>query len=178
VDRLHAELALRPARVAPAVLLLLLALFSPSACSKPALVDPTFESDTALARAVLDRLERKDAEGLLALSVTRDEFEDLVWPTLPISRPEVNMPFDYVWQDNFTKSRAYLGQTLADFGGRHYDLEKVEFAGEETDYGTFTVHRETRLFVRDSDGQEQTMRIFGSIIRQNGRSKVFSYIVD
>ena len=51
-------------------------------------------------------------------------------------------------------------------------------SGDETDYGTFNVSRETRLFVHDSEGQEHTLRLFGSIIRQNGRSKVFSYIVD
>jgi len=156
----------------------LLAILSASACSKPALAEPTFASDDALARAVLEAVERKDADRLLAMAVSREEFESIVWPTLPVSRPEVNMPFAYVWQDNLTKSRAYLGDTLARFGGRHLELVRVEFGGDSTAYGTYDVSRETRLVVRDPDGAEHAFRLFGSIIRQNGRSKVLSYIVD
>ena len=47
-----------------------------------------------------------------------------------------------------------------------------------TSTGTCTISRETRLIVRDETGEELTLRLFGSIIRQHGRSKVYSYIVD
>lgn len=149
-----------------------------AACSRPVLLEPTFESDDALARAVLDGIARKDGPGLLGLSVSKDEFENLVWPTLPISRPEVGMPLAYVWQDNFTKSRAYLAQTVERYGGRRYDLVDVEFDGETTEYGSYSVSRETILVVRDERQEERHLRLFGSVIHQNGRSKVFSYIVD
>jgi hypothetical protein len=149
-----------------------------AACAPRARLDPAFESDEALARAVLDAVARKDAEALLALSVTKDEFEDLVWPTLRVSRPEVGMPPGYVWQDTFSKSRHHLIQTLAQVGGRRYELDRIEFGGPTTEYGTHAVSRETRLVVRGDDGGERTLRLFGSIIRQAGRSKVFSYIVD
>jgi hypothetical protein len=178
VDRLHAELIARPSRLAPAFCLVFVALVSASACSPPVLAEPTFESDTALAQAVLDRVARHDAQGLLALSVTKDEFEDLVWPELPASRPGVNLPVSYVWRNSYFKSRSYLSQTLDEYGGRRFELKKVAFAGEETDYGTYNVSRKTVLVVEDPQGREQRIRLFGSIIRQNGRSKIYSYIVD
>ena len=159
-------------------LVLFVALLLPTACSKPTLLEPTFESDEALARAVLDALARKDGEGLLRLSVTREEFEELVWPTLPVSRPEVGMPIAYVWNDHSTKSRAHLAHTLATFGGQRFEVVRVEFGGGTTQHGTCTISREARLVVLDDEGREQTLRLFGSIIRQNGRSKIFSYIVD
>jgi hypothetical protein len=168
VDRLHTRLI--PFVVAVA--------FLASGCSRPTLGEPTFESDEALARAVLDGIARKDGDGLLRLSVTEDEFEELVWPTLPVSRPEVGMPIAYVWQDTRSKSRNHLIQTLAKFGGQRYQLARLQFDGPTTDHGTYTVSRETSLFVRDDRGRERKLQLFGSIIRQQGRSKVFSYIVD
>jgi hypothetical protein len=156
--------------------LLCLALLSVG-CSRPQLQN-TFESDEALAQAVLDGLAVQNREVLLNLAVTRDEFAHIVWPTLPVSRPEVGMPMDFVWQDTFTKSRAYLGQTLDEFGGKQYQLVRVEFQGKTTDHGTHTISRETRLVVRNAENQELTLRLFGSIIRQDGRSKVYSYIRD
>ena len=147
-------------------------------CSEVPRLEDAFESDDALARAVLEGMARRDHPGLLALAVTKDEFEELVWPTLPVSRPEVDMPLDFVWQDTFTKSHAYLAQTLASVGGRRYELVRVEFDGPTTEHGTHEISRKSRLIVRDDGGQERMLRLFGSVIRQNGRSKVFSYITD
>ena len=158
-------------------LLLLLMLLAPG-CSRTARLENTFESDEALAGAILDGLARKDSEGLLRLAVTRDEYEGLVWPTLPVSRPEVGMPVDYVWQDTLTKSRGDLALTLSQHGGRHYTLVRVESRGETTEHGTHTISRKTQLVVRDAQNRENSLRLFGSIIRQDGRSKVFSYIID
>lgn len=147
-------------------------------CSQPLTLANTFESDHALARAVLEGFARGDRDALLRLGVMKAEFEQLVWPTLPVSRPEVRMPLDYVWQDTFTKSRAHLARTLSQFGGRQYRLVRVEFRGKSTEHGTHSISRQTRLIVKDDAGRDQTIGLFGSIIRQNGRSKVFSYIVD
>ena len=160
--------------------MLLVALLVPLAgCSRaPATLASTFDSDEAVARAVLDALAHKDADRLAGLALTKDEFESVVWPTLPVSRPEVRMPMDYLWQDTFTKSRLYLAQTLEEFGGRRYSLVRVEFQGDTTDHESYSVSRKTRLVVTDASGAEQTIRVFGSIIRQAGRSKVYSYIVD
>jgi hypothetical protein len=165
------------ARGAAGFLLLLLTLVT-IGCSQTPRLENTFESDEALARAVLEGVAKNDSEGLLRLAVTRDEYVRLVWPTLPVSRPEVGMPVDYVWQDTLTKSRGYLAQTLSQHGGKQYNLIRVESQGETTEHGTHTISRKTQLVVRDADQKEQTIRFFGSIIRQDGRSKVFSFIVD
>jgi hypothetical protein len=149
-----------------------------AACTPARQLDATFESDEALARAVLDSINRSDGAGLLALAVTREEFADIVWPTLRVSRPEVGMPFDYVWDDTFSKSRNHLIQTLAEHGGRRYELERLEFGGAVTEHATHTIARAAGLVVRDETGRQRRLRLFGSIIRQGGRSKVLSYIVD
>lgn len=154
------------------------ALLSSSACSGTPTLAAALPSDEALAHAVLDGIARRDADALMGLAVTREEFEEIVWPALPASRPEVGMPASYVWQDTSAKSRAYLASTLAEYGGRRFTLLRVDTRGRTTDHGTHTISRETHLMVRDAAGQQHTLRLFGSIIRQHGRSKVYSYIVN
>ena len=134
-------------------------------------------SAEAAAAAVLDALERRDRDRLRSLAIAEQEFRERVWPRLPASRPERNLPFSYVWGDLRQKSEGRLAATLARHGGRSYELAGVTFAGV-TDYGTYRVHREATLHVRDGTGAAQDLRLFGSMIEQDGRWKVFSYVAE
>jgi hypothetical protein len=40
------------------------------------------------------------------------------------------------------------------------------------------VHRESVVLARFPDGSERRVRVFGSVLEQDGRYKVFSYVVD
>lgn len=136
------------------------------------------ESPEALAQAVLDAVERGDEAALRRLALDEQEFREQVWPELPASRPERNLPFSYVWSDLRTKSGLSLDGILREHRGRTYTLERIRFTGGTTQYRTFVVHRESALDVRDSDGRRQTLRLFGSAIEKSGRFKVFSYVID
>jgi hypothetical protein len=148
------------------------------ACRSQPLLANTRSSDEATASAVLTALEHRDREALLALSVTQEEFETVVWPTLPASRPEVGMPSTYLWQDTDTRSSAHLDETLRRWGGRRLRLVRVEFGGATTEHGPYSLSRKTHLVVRDESGAELTVRLFGSMIRQGTATKVYSFIVD
>ena len=147
-------------------------------CDRPEPLADTFESDDAAVRAVLEAVSRNDGETLLRMAVTKDEFQHVVWPTLMVSRPEVGMPMDYVWSDTSTKSRGFLAETLARHGGQRYELLEIAFLGDTTYHSGYQISRKASLRVRDASGQEQTVRLFGSMIRQNGRSKIYSFIID
>lgn len=123
-------------------------------------------------------LERRDGAALSGLALNEQEFREQVWPELPASRPERNLPFSYVWGDLHQKSEAGLGETLAKYGGRRYTLIAVTFRGETSRYPTYTVHRETVLQVRDEGGTAADLRLFGSTLEKDGAWKVFSYVVD
>ena len=150
------------------------------ACSQPkaAPLEHTFSSPAALAQAVLESLARNDRPGLEALALTDREFRERVWPELPASRPERNLPLEYVWGDLKQKSGGHLGQTLAQHGGRRYALVDIEYLGDTTSYATFAVSRRAQLRVRDDQGAEQVVRLFGSILRSGSEHKIFSYVVD
>jgi len=131
-----------------------------------------------MAQAVLTAVEANDIERLRALAVTEQEFRSHVWPELPASRPERNVPFDFVWEMLQRNSESHLRQTLSKFQSQPLTLVRMEFSGETTDYDGVTVRRDTRLVVKDGAGNERIVRLFGSTIEQRGRYKVFSYVVD
>lgn len=167
-----------PMRVALACVVALAGGAALAGCRTPGALAGMLSSDEAVAQAVLDGLARRDADALMRLAVSREEFERVVWPTLPASRPDVGMPGSYVWQDTAARSRAHLDRTLRQWGGRRLALVRLEFAGETTTHHAYALSRRARLVVRDEAGAQQTLRLFGSIIRQRGGSKVYSYIVD
>ncbi|MGE0448993.1 MAG: hypothetical protein AB7Q29_05350 [Vicinamibacterales bacterium] len=135
-------------------------------------------SPRALASAVLDAYEHGDREALRRLALSESEFRDHVWPQLPASKPERNLPFSYVWGDLRQKSEAYLSQMLGARTTRHHTLLDVRFAGETTQYDDFVVHRRTVLTVEDEDGVREEIRLYGSVLEKDGAFKVFSFVTD
>jgi hypothetical protein len=146
-------------------------------CSSVPPLENTRGSAMDLATAVLSAFERKDEAALDALALNEMEFRDHVWPELPAARPERNLPFSYVWGDLRQKSGLRRTMTLADHGGRHYELLGVAFDGR-TAYESYRVHRDTTFRVRDAAGAERELRLIGSMIEKDGAWKVFSYVAD
>jgi len=138
----------------------------------------TFESPEEVARAVVRGFGEGNLAALQDLTLTESEFREIVWPKLPASRPERNLPMDYVWKDLAAKSDHHLRARLAEWKDRGFVFVALTFKGGVTDYGTYKVHRNTELRLRDRDGQESSGSLFGSIIEYKGRYKVFSYVVD
>ena len=145
---------------------------------RPAPVSGTLPSPEALASAVLEAIAARDDARLRGLALGEAEFRDRIWPELPASRPERNLTADYVWNDLAQKSEASRRSVLVRFGGQRLALRSVEFAGETTDYKTYSVSRDTELVVANEAGAEQRIRVFGSVLRVDGGVKVFSYVVD
>jgi len=177
VDRRTVEGARRGAL---RLLFVLVAIAGTAGCSRtggPPLAH-TFDSPEQLAAAVAAAIERNDADRLLSLALTEQEFRWHVWPRLPASRAERGVPFGLVWGQLYSKSRAYLRQTLAAHGGRRLHVVRVRFRGDATDHGAFRVRREAEVVVRDENGAERSVRLFGSVLEQGGRYKLFSYVVD
>ena len=145
---------------------------------RPTAIHDAEGSPEALARAVLQAIERGDAVRLRAVALSDEEFRAVVWPELPAARPERNLPLAYVWNDLRMKSEIALRRTMASRAGQPLELVRVRFPGGTTQYRTYLVHRHAVLTVRGADGVREDVRLFGSVFEQNGRFKVFSYVVD
>ena len=153
-----------------------LALIASAACSRVLPLAHTHPSASSLATAVLDALARRDRTTLEALALNETEFRDHVWPQLPASRQERNLPFSYVWGELRQKSAQTLSDVISREGGKRYELVDVRFAADSA-YQTYRVHRDTTLRVRDASGMERDLRVCGSMLEQDGAWKVFSYAI-
>jgi hypothetical protein len=153
-----------------------LALVATSCSTAP--LPNAHDSPEALSRAVLAAIQRRDASALHTLALNKGEFAEDVWPELPAARPERNLSSSFVWGDLHQKSSITLRDTLAAHGGKKYELVSTRFLGKTTAYKSYRVHRESELTVKDADGNERQVRVFGSAIEKAGRYKVFSYVID
>lgn len=156
-----------------------------AACSTPAeptrAIEPitlTFESPDAVARAVIDALNGRDRARLEALALTEQEFRSHVWPELPASRPERNLPFDYVWGQMKQRSDGSMNQIYARYAGRRLQFVQARFTGETTKYESFEVRRSSEIVARDESGTDWVLQLYGSALVKDGRYKVFSFVVD
>jgi hypothetical protein len=156
-----------------------------AACSNPSEPSPsaaplahTFESSDALARGVLDALGRRDSQLLRGLALTEGEFRAHVWPELPVSRPERNVPFEYAWGQMKQRSDGSLGETMGRYSGRPLRFVSTRFTGETTTYQSFSVMRESEITAIDETGRELVLRLYGSVMVKDGRYKLYSFVVD
>lgn len=158
------------------LLLTILGLSVALACDRTPPLTNGLGSADELAGAVLDALARNDRARLEQLALSEQEFRDHVWPDLPASRPERNLPFSYVWGDLHQKSLLSLSTVLGEHGGKRYQLKRVSFGGEESRYGRARVRREAVFHVMDPSGNEIELRVCGSLVEHDGVWKVFSYV--
>ena len=145
--------------------------------ARPAPLAGTASSPEELAVKVMEAMRARDIERLRSLALTRDEFRAHVWPYLPVSRPEVNMPFDFTWNLLQQQSEGFLRQSVATFENVP-DLRRVEFDGKTSTYGDVTVHRESEFVIAGGSTGERRIRLLGSMVEQGGRWKVMSYVVN
>ena len=148
-----------------------------SACASEPPLTHTAASAEALAADIVQAVAQRDRARLESLALDEQEFRRHVWPELPASRPERNLPFSYVWGDLRQKSAAGLTQTLARHGGEGYEVVAVTFAGA-SHYGAYRVHRAPTIVVRGRSGDRGEIALTGSLLEKDGRWKVFSYVVD
>jgi hypothetical protein len=164
-------------RSLPLTAVLIAALAFVSACRQAPLANARSSPDD-LGRDLLAALAANDAGRMQALALSEEQFKDLVWPSLPASRPERNLPFSYVWGDLKQKSEASLARTLQEEGGKRYDLKAIKMAEKPRLYPGFRVHEEVRFVVVDRAGVERTLTLCGSLFERDGAWKIFSFVVD
>lgn len=129
----------------------------------------------ALCKEVLEKIALKDAKSLEALALSADEFKRYYWPYSRWSRPEVRMPFEFFWGDLHQKSSFALAGVLATYGGKKLDFIRIRFSEEPVAYQNAKVHSGALLTVRNEEGEEGEVKMFGAVFELNSNYKIFSY---
>ena len=155
---------------------LLLAGFVLAGCADlvagPRLVESR-SSPEALAEAALEALAASDDDGLARLVVTREEYETLLWPSLP-DRDYVT--FDFVWGMSQPRTRKARRGQLSEYGGLPLELVRVERGTEKEVYDHFTLHKDVQLVVRNArTGVEGRIPLMDVLLEMDGRWKFLNF---
>ena len=143
-----------------------------------AALDVEFQGGAAsledLARSLLAGIETKDERALHALRLARLEYETILWPEFPQSRPVTHIPFDEVWAFTTTQSLAGAGRAIGAYGGRPLTLLRVE--ARPMSYRNFTLYRDVKIVVRDSrDERVVALGFAPSVAERRGRFKALIF---
>lgn len=134
-------------------------------------------SPDAVAKHFLNALAGGDEAAMRSLRLTKQEFCDYVWPELPASKVP-NLDCDFAWRQATLNSEAGLYESLPVHKGKKYQLVSVRFEKGTETYQTYKVHRDARLRIRDEEGVEREIKLFGSMLELGGKFKLFSFAVD
>ncbi len=127
----------------------------------------------ALGEAVLGAFHAESADSMLRLSVTPEEFRDILWPEFPQSRPATGLRWDDAWPVLFGRLNGGSLASIREFGGHVYTLLRVE-AVEVVPYKNFKLHNGVTIVARDDEGREVRYTTVRSVAERRGRFKIYS----
>lgn len=130
-------------------------------------------SPEALGEAALAALAARDDSALAALMITRDEYESLLWPSMP---DQEHMPFAFVWSVTGPRSRSARRNVLSDYGGVPLELVGVQLGDDVEPYESFTLYRGARMTIRHAEtGQEGMIPLMDAVVEMGGGWKFMNF---
>ena len=132
-------------------------------------------SPELLAEGILDALQARDIQGLLALGITSKEFADIMYPEFPESRPICNSDAStaFFFLDRTNHSGCNLG--LSNWGGQDLQLQGIRYTVGRAPYTNFTLYRGVSIYVIRPNGEEGVIKFARTFAERNGTWKVYSY---
>jgi hypothetical protein len=127
---------------------------------------------------VLRSLVAQDTLALERLRLTEHEHNEVVWPELPASRPEVNYPVDMAWENIERRNRVGRKRQMAAMRGRRVSYRGVNCRGETSRFASFEVYTDCVVLFVDADGDpDRLLRVqaFKDVLSRGGGLKIFRY---
>lgn len=149
-------------------------------CGETAIPDPLLTnaqgSPEKVCQAALDALAANDAQALNSLRLTRFEHDSILVPHMPVGQDTTgHRDLELAWYLLNQRCEKGIRRALADHGGVDFELVSVRFTRPAELHGPLTVHRGPEVRVRDANGDELILGIFGSILQQGGSYKLVSF---
>lgn len=138
--------------------------------------DGSAPSLDALGREVLTSLSRANTTRLEGYRLSEHEHNDVVWPELPASAPEVNFPMDYAWSNIENRNRKGLVRIIPRFADRALAFREVQCRGETERFVSFAVRTDCWVvFVTGDTLEEWEVQVFKDVLERGDGFKVFRY---
>ncbi len=128
----------------------------------------------ALGRAVLAAISNDSPEEMHALGVSKQEFEVILWPEFPESRPATGLlPMDG-WRALGNRLTAGSRGAVSDHGGQAWTFVRIEATAGVKAYRNFRLHRGLVLVAKDSAGEEKRFDFLRAAVERKGVFKIYS----
>ena len=128
-----------------------------------------------LVRTFVRSLATADTAALVRLTISRAEFAWLVYPDSPLSAPPYRLAPDLAWLRHAGASGAGLTRLLARLGGSGLQFQSWGCIEGPLVEGRNQIWRDCAVRFAKPGSEEQTLRLFSSIIERQGRYKILSY---
>jgi hypothetical protein len=161
------------------LLLLLTALTAPDGAvtrTEPGGLPARAAAPAAAAARILDGLLAADKNALRRETVSEPEFLQSLWPWFRGADPGDTRTARFVWEQYSMRSEAGLQGVFKAYAGLPLELVSLRHGGVE-EHGGFRLLTRPVVTVRVR-GEIAEVRLFGSIIEQNGRFKVYGFKTD
>ena len=127
-----------------------------------------------LGAAVCRALHAAKAESLLALCVTEQEFDVILWPEFPQSRPATGIRAEDAWAVLYGRLNGGSVAASRDLSGHVYTFLKIERTADTKVYRNFKLHNGITIVAKDDTGAIQRFTFIRSIAERKGRFKLYS----
>lgn len=135
------------------------------------------EGETSLRNlgdALLKAVREHDLNLLNSVRVDRDEYQLILWPEFPQSRPFLRIPPDEAWMFQSARQRKGLEEVLARYGDRDLSMESLQVGSKEP-FTNFTLYRGVTLTATDvKNGKTVQVLKDATVAERNGRFKLLS----
>ncbi len=128
-----------------------------------------------LATTVLAGLAAADTLRLETVRLTEVEHNEMVWPELPASAPEVNYPVDLAWKNIRTRNRAALSDLFGVYEDRKLQFVDAECRGPTEAFESFVVHTDCWVTLRRDGELASPQQIFKDVLDWDGELKIFRF---
>ncbi len=128
----------------------------------------------AMGRAVCRALHAGSSDSLKALCVSMNEFQVILWPEFPQSRPATGLRWQDAWPVLYGRLNGGSVAAARDFEGHYYEFLRIERTADTKQYRNFRLHNGITIVAKDDEGKVHNFTFIRSIAERKGRFKIYS----
>lgn len=127
--------------------------------------DPAPVPVSDLAQELLEHVVDEDIDGAMKLMISRQDFgRPEIWDALAANELARKMPADISYANTRGDSLEVVEDAVARFAGKGLEYLRTQMPEPEVKNERFDLYRGPLLVVRNADGEEQEIRLIGSLL--------------
>jgi hypothetical protein len=133
------------------------------------------ESLEALVEAILDGVAADDRKILYGRQITFEEFEEILWPEFPQSRPVTNLTAHNAWFFLHHHTVGGINKLLLDHGGADLVFRGVSFTEGVTHYTNFSAYQGMLIHCETAQGRQVVLDHASTAVERDGVWKIYVF---